>query len=129
MKTPSGPSLNHTIGFNSVNSHVINKKNHITIIHNNYLKNLREELLEEEEGNLNKNNNEIIYITAGINSVQTTIMIDTGANVSLIDVVELNKIIEEGKKNVLTLPINNIVLIGATGRQNRTCLLYTSRCV
>ena len=53
----------------SVNSHVKNKKNHITIIHNNYLKNLREELLEEEEGNLNKNNNEIIYITAGINSV------------------------------------------------------------
>ena len=44
-------------------------------------------------------------------------MIDTGANVSLIDVIELNKILEEGKKHILTLPISNIVRIGATGSQ------------
>ena len=119
MKTPAGPSLNHSIGFNDIRNHSKNNKC-ITIICSNYLKNLRDELLEEEDGNPRKNSNEIIYITAEINSVQTKIMIDTGANVSLIDAIELNKIIEEGKKHILTLPISNIVLIGATGRQNRT---------
>ena len=47
-------------------------------------------------------------------------MIDTGANVSLIDNIELNKIQEKSKKIIPTLPVNNIVLIGATGRQNKT---------
>ena len=45
-------------------------------------------------------------------------MIDTDANVSLIDGIELNTTQEEGKKMILTLPINNVILVGATGRQN-----------
>ena len=47
-------------------------------------------------------------------------MIDTGANVSLIDGTELNKIQKECKRILPTLPVNNIVLIRATGRQNNT---------
>ena len=92
----------------------------ITIIQSNYLKNLREELLEEEGDNSSHNNNEIAYITAEINGVQTRIMIDTGANVSLINGIELNKIQGEGKTPILTLPIINIILVGATGWQNKT---------
>ena len=69
---------------------------------------------------MENNNNEIAYITVEINGVQTRIMIDTGANVSLIDGIQLNKIQEEGKTPILTLPISNIVLVGATGRQNKT---------
>ena len=120
MKTPKGPSLNQSIGLINAGHHVQNTKKVITIIRNNYLKNLREELLEEEDAIPNKSNNEIIHIAVEINGVQTKIMIDTGANVSLINGIELDKIQEEGKKQILTLPISNIILVGATGRQNKT---------
>ena len=76
--------------------------------------------MEEEDNTSSNHNNEIAYITAEMNGVQTRIMIDTAANVSLIDGIELTKIQEEGKTPILTLPISNIVLVGATGRQNRT---------
>ena len=47
-------------------------------------------------------------------------MIDTGSNVSIISTTELERIQRECGKVLPTLPINNIVLIGATGRQNKT---------
>ena len=53
-------------------------------------------------------------------------MIDTGANVSLIDRVELNRIQAENKTIIPTLPINNIILIGATGRQNKKMCIRDS---
>ena len=74
-RQPKGPSLNQSIGLNNAKHHVQNTKIFITIIQNNYLKNLREELLEEEDGNPNKNNNEIIYIAAEINGVRTLSLI------------------------------------------------------
>ena len=83
------------------------------------MKNLREELLEED-GHKTKHNTEIAFIIAEIIGVHAKIMIDTGANVSLIDNIELNKIQGKNKKIIPTLPVNNIVLIGATGRQNKT---------
>ena len=94
----------------------------ITVINNNYLKNIREELLIEESahGESNNNNNEIIYIRAEINGIPTEVMIDTGANISLIDSTELDRIQRECKKIIPTLPVNNIILIGATGRQNKS---------
>ena len=62
----------------------------------------------------------IAYIAVKVNNIKATAMIDTGANVSLIDKVELDRIQSENKATIPTLPINNIVLIGATGRQNKT---------
>ena len=47
-------------------------------------------------------------------------MIDTGANVSIISNSELDRIQQECRKTLPVLPINNIVLVGATGRQNKT---------
>ena len=47
-------------------------------------------------------------------------MIDTGANVSLIDSTKINRIQGECKSVIPTLPINNIISVGATGRQNKT---------
>ena len=47
-------------------------------------------------------------------------MIDTGANISLIDKLELNRIQELSMEKIPTLPINNIAIIGATGKQNKT---------
>ena len=47
-------------------------------------------------------------------------MIDTGANISIINVIELERIQKECGKTLPMLPVNNIVLIGATGRQNKT---------
>ena len=47
-------------------------------------------------------------------------MIDTGANVSLINDTELEKIQKQSKHTIPTLPVNNVILIGATGRQNKT---------
>ena len=73
-----------------------------------------------KQNNNNNNNSEIAYISAEVNGIFTKIMIDTGANVSLIDQLELNKIQSRSKETIPTLPINNITLIGATGRQNKT---------
>ena len=47
-------------------------------------------------------------------------MIDTGANVSLIDSIELDRIQRECQEVIPTLPVNNKTLIGATGRQNKS---------
>ena len=47
-------------------------------------------------------------------------MIDTGANISLIDRLELNRIQGLSMEKIPTLPINNIAIIGATGKQNKT---------
>ena len=53
------------------------KSNNITIIRNNYLKNIRTELLEENETSLGSQNNEIIYIKAEVEGIPAKIMIDT----------------------------------------------------
>ena len=92
----------------------------ITIISNNYLKNIRTELLEENETSLDSQNNEILYIKAEVEGIPAKIMIDTGANISIINVNELERIQKECGKTLPMLPVNNIVLIGATGRQNKT---------
>ena len=94
--------------------------NKITIIRCNYLKNIRNELLEEDDTRLHSINNEIIYVNAEIEGTFAQLMIDTGANVSIINSIELERIQEKCGQLLPTLPINNIVLIGATGRQNKT---------
>ena len=53
-------------------------------------------------------------------NVNIKFMIDTGANVSLIDINMYDKIQKESKTSLPTLPISNIILMGATGRQNKT---------
>ena len=112
-------SLNRTIGYDQlVNNNITT--NTITIIKTNFLKNIREELLEEDSHKTEHINAEIAYIIAEINGLYVKVMIDTGANVSLIDNIELSKIQDKGNKLIPTLPVNNIVLIGATGRQNKT---------
>ena len=72
---------------------------------------MRDELLEEDGNKTDNNSNEIAYITVEINGIYTKIMIDTGANLSLIDSIELNMIQEKSKKVIPTLPVNNIVLL------------------
>ena len=63
---------------------------------------------------LNNNNNEILYITAEVERIPAKIMIDTGANISIINANELERIQRECGKTLPMLPVNNI------------CLLYTS---
>ena len=115
MRNYVDPSLIHSIGYNYDTT-----SNKITILRSHYLKNIRQELLEEEESDHHQCNHDIAYVTAQINGVTTTLMIDTGANVSLVDSTELNCIQEEGGAVIPTLPITNIILVGATGRQNKT---------
>ena len=57
---------------------------------------------------------------AEIEGFSAQIMIDTGANVSIISNNELDRIQQECHRTLPVLPINNVVLIGATGRQNKT---------
>ena len=77
--------------------------------------------MEEKENIIgDASNSEIAYISVKVNSTNATAMVDTGANVSLIDKMELDRIQSENKATIPTLPINNIILIGATGRQNKT---------
>ena len=86
----------------------------------NYLKNIRDELIEEGSPSINKNNTQIIFITAELQGITTEVMVDTGANVSVIDQVEFNRIKETCKENIPTLPISNMVIMGATGRASKS---------
>ena len=87
MKTEDSPSLIQYYGVTGLrNRH--DKDGTVTIITNNYLKDIREELLEERDNIIenNKNgNNGIVQIKADINGIDATLLIDTGSNVSLID--------------------------------------------
>ena len=47
-------------------------------------------------------------------------MIDTDANVSIINTIELERIQRECGRTLPILPVNKIILVGATGRQNKT---------
>ena len=92
MRNYVDPSLIHSIGYNYDTT-----SNKITILRSHYLKNIRQELLEEEGNDHHQCTHDIAYVTAQINGVTTTLMIDTGANVSLMDSTELNRIQEEGR--------------------------------
>ena len=120
-------------------------------VYKRQLKNIRDDLIEENDNLMPIRNSEIVYVSAQINGILSTIMIDTGSNISLIDQVELNRLQQGSSIPISTLPINNVTIIGATGQQNKTvrkqvslelnskgiivtmpflvCLLYTSRCV
>ena len=119
MINPRDPSLLLSTGYK--NRQILGTNGQkLTIIYNHYLKNLREELLEETVTSRINLHNAILYITAEIEGIPTRVMIDTGANVSLINDTELEKIQKQSKHTIPTLPVNNIILIGATGRQNKT---------
>ena len=64
----------------------------ITIIQNHYLKNIRDDLLEENSTPIDNSDNEIAYIIASVYRMPTKFMIDTGANVFLIDITTYHKI-------------------------------------
>ena len=89
----------------------------MTLRTNNYLRDIREELLEERDNvveNHNKGNNGIVQIKANINGIESTLLIDTGSNVSLIDSVELERIKQNSNLPIPTLPINNIIPVSYT---------------
>ena len=65
-------------------------------------------------------NNDIVYIQIKLNGVSAEAMIDTGANISIIDQLELDRITELTTERIPTLPINNLTIVGATGKQNKT---------
>ena len=94
-------SLNQSIGLNR-NVAQTNGGCTITIVRNNYLKNIVEELLEESNNQSDSKHSEIAYISTQVNGVPTQIMIDTGSNISLIDSIELQKIQEATKTTILT---------------------------
>ena len=79
MKKPRDPSLLQSTGYRHRQTLGTNGQK-LTIIYNHYLKNLREELLEETVTSIINHINEILYITAEIEGIPTQIMIDTGAN-------------------------------------------------
>ena len=111
----NSPSLDQSLG-----EYKTTHDKKITIICTNYLKNIRYDLIEENDNMVPIRNNEIVYVSAQINGILSTIMIDTGSNVSLIDQIELNRLQQGSSVPIPTLPINNITIIGATGRQNKT---------
>ena len=76
--------------------------------------------MEENSTLIKHPDNEIAYVTTKVYNVNVKFMIDTGANVSLIDTNMYDKIKKESKISLPMLPVSNIVLIGATGRQNKT---------
>ena len=61
-----------------------------------------------------------MYVQVELHRIPTEAMIETGANVSLIDQIALDRIIQLTTERIPTLPINNMTIIGATGKQNKT---------
>ena len=117
MKTQDSTLLQANTGqIEIINQH----EESITIIQTNYLKNIQSDLMEERAAEEAKPNNEIVYVRVELQGVLTEMMINTGANISLIDKTELNRIQESSTERIPTLPIHNITIIGATGRQNKT---------
>ena len=70
------------------------------IIRTNFLRDIREDLLDVDEEINTIPRNDIVYITAEIEDIETEIMIDTGSNISLINQIELNRIQEISGKNI-----------------------------
>ena len=68
--------------------------------------------MEEENRQIIRKNNEIIYIKAKLSGTMSTVIIDTGSNISLIDNTELERIQRGSQVQIPTLPINNIIIIG-----------------
>ena len=73
MRTRNDPSLNQSFG-NKPRQDNLTKDNDITIITNHYLKNIREDLMEEETVNTPHHDNEIIYISAEINGILSCLL-------------------------------------------------------
>ena len=97
MKTGYSPSLDQSLVIRQMTDKTI------TIILNHYLKNIREELIEEENNPMPSRNNEIVYINAQLNGTQSTIMIHTGSNISLIDNIELTRIQQASQTQIPTV--------------------------
>ena len=104
MRTENRPSHDQSLGELRQMTRRINNKT-ITIITNHYLKDIREELLEEENKQPTRRHNEIIHIKTKLNGITSTVMIDTGSNISLIDNNELEKIQRGNQVQIPTLPI------------------------
>ena len=90
------------------------------MIKNHYLRNIRNELLQDDEEIDAPQINDIVYIKAKLEGVDADIMFDTGSNISLINQVELDRLEKKIRRTIPTLPITNVKFIGATGRQNNT---------
>lgn len=99
------------------------KYNNLRYYNNHYLKNIRDDLLEESQNNFDNLRPSIVYVNALLQGVETELMIDTGANVSLIDRTEFQRIQELSTVKIPTLPITNVIIIGATGRPNKSVKL------
>ena len=109
MRTENSPSLDQSPGELKT---MMDKK--ITIIQTNYLKNIRDELIEENNDLMPSRNSEIVYISAQINGTNSTIMINTGSSISLIDQVELNRLQQGSRIPTPSLPINNVTTVSYT---------------
>ena len=120
MNNFNDPSLIRVPGNSVTNKYGTRRDKDIIIIYANYLKNVRQDLNEEEIVTKPKGNDAIVYMEVEINQRRTLAMVDTGANASLIDSIELQRLETECKIIFPKLPINNVTLIGATGRQNKT---------
>ena len=94
--------------------------NETIYMENNYLKNIRDDLMEEVSSSTNNNNTQIIFITVELQGVMTEVMVDTGANISLIDQTEFNRIKDACKENIPALPVSNMIIMGATGKANKS---------
>ena len=65
--------------------------------------------MEEKEDSIgDTTNSEIAYISVRVNGINATAMVDTGANVSFIDRLELNRIQSENQTTIPTLSLIHI---------------------
>lgn len=83
-----------------------------TIIKTNYLRDIRDERIAFDCSNEEQTIiTEIVNIRATDNEIPMVIMVDTGANISLISNTELDRIQKLNEEKISTLPVNNISLI------------------
>lgn len=79
---------------------------------------MNEELILDDN-----NEGEVVNVILNIGNINTQVIIDTGAEISLISEALFEKINEINAGQLPVLPVANVSFIGATGRKNQTIKL------
>lgn len=79
-----------------------------------------QDLLREEIHDDDNVESEVVSTILEVGGVRTEVIIDTGAEITIISEVMLHKIIAENTARIPTLPVTNVSFIGATGKKNQT---------
>lgn len=90
------------------------------IKHNYYLKNIIEDLINEEESDVPIRDSGVLSVMLTVSNVTVEVIIDTGAELTLINERMFEEILMLNNGTLPVLPVKDLSFVGATGRKNQT---------